>query len=228
MTERTNKRFLDAVKDNDLISVKNWLQQGADVNYKNDKDPLRKSALHIAAENGNLGIVNAIIKDNPNINITDFYGNTPLHTASIQNHPDVVIALINAGADVNAVNNRNETPLHMATFRNDSLDVIRILTYNNAIQDIQTEDGHTALYLAQNYNDNPKIIEFLQNPKKIQNTSNRLNVFEEIGLHPDANVESLQDLEDYIGPEEGGKRRKTKKRSKTKKRRKTKKTKKSY
>ena len=232
MAHQLNNYFLNAVRENNLEQVNALLQQGANVNYRDiEQEGIGESALHIAAANGNLDIVNAIIVRNPNINIADNFGETPLHVASKNGKTYVITALINAGADVNTVNIITETPLHLAALKNDSLDVIHKLIDNGARTDIITQDGNTALDLAEEINNpNPEIIEILKTSTNMPMTTKGTVFLKNLKINPDNNVKTFEDLSKFLGEKKGGKRRKKMKAKKSKKRRKTmkRKTKKSY
>ena len=222
-----NTAFLNAVRENNLPEVNALLQLGANVNYRDiEQEGIGESALHIAAANGNLDIVNSIIGRNPNIDIADNFGETPLHIASKNGRTDVITALINAGANVNSVNFITETPLHLAALKNDSLDVIHKLIDNGARTDITTQDGNTALNLAEGIdNPNPEIIEILKTPTNMPMTTKGAVFLKNLGINPDNNVKTFEHFSKFLGEKKGGKRRKTRKANKSKKRRKTKKRK---
>ena len=73
-----------------------------------------KTPLHASIDHNNYGdasIVLALIAAGADVNVADFWGQTPLHDAAFLGHALVVSALLAAGADVNAKNNSGETPL---------------------------------------------------------------------------------------------------------------------
>ena len=72
---------------------------------------LEGTALHLAAESGNLKLVKLLLKYGADVNVREYFRLTPLHVAKT---PEVAIALIEKGADVNAGRSRAEfTPLHV-------------------------------------------------------------------------------------------------------------------
>ena len=70
-----------------------------------------KSALHYAAENGDIEIVDILLKYGANINIVNSYNITPLHYAIKNNHFNVVKLLIENGADIEIDGDEYSTPL---------------------------------------------------------------------------------------------------------------------
>jgi hypothetical protein len=224
MAHQLNDAFLNAVRENNLENVENFLNQGVNINYRDiDEEGEGESGLYRAAKNGNLGIVNAIIQRNPDINIQTDFGDTPLHIASRNGHTDIATALINAGADVNAQNIENETPLHLAvvTVGDNYNDVIHKLIDHGARTDITTLNGNTALDLAE-INNNEGAIKILETSTKMPMTSKAGLLFEKNGINPDNHVETFRDMSRFLGETEGGKKRKTKKVRKTNKKRKNK------
>jgi hypothetical protein len=71
--------------------------------------------IHDAAQRGDLGSVQALVKGNPElVSSRDTNGDTPLHSAVLWNQKEVVAWLLANKADVNARNNDGQTPLHLA------------------------------------------------------------------------------------------------------------------
>lgn len=78
--------------------------------YKMD-DNDGETALHFAAKNGDMPMLNFLLSKNCNLKLKTSCGDSPLHlAASVQ----VAQALIDAGANVQAKGNRGRTPLHSA------------------------------------------------------------------------------------------------------------------
>lgn len=88
------------------------LRLGANINYRFTDN---KTALHIAAEEGNADIVDYLVFRGANIGATDWLGRTPIHYAAQNGHIAVVDRLVRAGEDINVATMGNlSSPLHLA------------------------------------------------------------------------------------------------------------------
>ena len=76
------------------------IQKGADVNLKNTKDGL--TPLMVAAYNGDMEMVDLLLKSKADVNAADSKGNTPLMIASANDDAEMVKWSIENGAKVNA------------------------------------------------------------------------------------------------------------------------------
>ena len=65
----------------------------------NSLDPESRTPLHRAAETGNHGVVEVLLRSGAANNIDDVAGLTPLHLAASANHGAVVKSLLEAGVD---------------------------------------------------------------------------------------------------------------------------------
>ena len=73
-----------------------------------------KTALHISAERGNLGIVRFLLEHGVDIDVADGRGRTALHYAARGGHVNVVEKLLGEGADPEAWDYEGRSPLHAA------------------------------------------------------------------------------------------------------------------
>ena len=102
-----DRALLDATKRGDVVAVKAALKQGADVNAAQG-DGL--TALHLAAQEGNLEIVKVLLAAKANANAKSKIGEyTPLHLAASGAHLDVTLALLAAKANPAAVRSEEHT-----------------------------------------------------------------------------------------------------------------------
>lgn len=118
-----------AAAANDAGKVKQLLGSGSNAN--NDVDDAGRTALHIAAMNGNLQITAILIKAQVRLDLRDPLGNTPLHLAVDRNQTEVAKLLIDAGAPIDAENRNGMTPLMIAASRG-NLDLVQALLAKGA------------------------------------------------------------------------------------------------
>ena len=131
----------------------------------NDKDaidtPLYKdmTALHVASQHGDLGIVTWLLKKDANVNAKDCYGSTPLHDASHHGKNDVVRVLLGYEAEVDATNDFDATPLTNA-IRSGHNFIATLLLEKGASINRKGQNEFTPLHEA-SYFRNEKVIEDL-------------------------------------------------------------------
>ena len=119
-----------------------------------------KTALHCAAQNGQLGIIKALLDAKANPDIADKQGYTPLHRAVDNGETAAARLLIAGGADVNAHNNNYVTPVLTAA-RYGQIDVVKDLVAAHAdVNAVSAETGRTALHWACE-NEHTPVVEFL-------------------------------------------------------------------
>lgn len=108
-----------------------------------------ETALGEAAGNGYTGILKLLISRGANVNIANKDGVTPLMRVHDQlgNNNNAAI-LVRAGADINAISKKKRTALMFATAACHAAKV-RLLIDNKADVNIRSDDGNTALSLAQ-------------------------------------------------------------------------------
>ncbi len=77
--------------------------------------PIGQTPLHLAAWNGELGLVERLLELGADPNARDLHGGTPLH-AMVRwvTRPDIVSRLLKYGAEINAIDHANQTALHLA------------------------------------------------------------------------------------------------------------------
>ncbi|EAX95042.1 hypothetical protein TVAG_034710 [Trichomonas vaginalis G3] len=112
-------------------------------------DPER-NVLHVASENGNLRLVQSLIKCVCDKEAKDSSEYTPLILASKQGHLDIVQYLISVGANKEAKTNSGYTPLIYAS-NNGHLEVVKYLFSVGANKEAKDNYGYTPLIKASTY-----------------------------------------------------------------------------
>jgi len=133
-------RVLEKVIAGDLEGFKKAVRQDPEAVHftwysftKLGSDNWGMTALHFAAENGDLAMVRFLLENGAEVNARGPCGNTPLHYAATR---EVAEALIAGGADVHAKGNRGMTPLHYARNRG----VAEVLLAHHAIVDQRSDE----------------------------------------------------------------------------------------
>ena len=168
-TDPINILLHQAVQEGDEDKCKEFILL-ADINVQNLAG---NTALHIAAQNGNLNIVTLLIASDADISLKNKYEKRAVDIARdrhdlsiasllcerqvfidkkfkaalVRNTLENVFYLINCGADVNAQNSYGNTALHLAVM-NGNVAVIIKLRQHNARVDIKNKAGKTPSDLA--------------------------------------------------------------------------------
>jgi uncharacterized protein len=106
--------------------------------------------LSFAALNGNLNVVQELIKAGAGVNFNPT-GFTALISAAEESHINVALALITAGADVNIQNEFRSSALMWSAQRGDTLIVDAIIKTKRAKLNLQNRSGKTGLIFAAEY-----------------------------------------------------------------------------
>jgi len=103
-------------------------------------DSKGKTFLHLAAAEGDVALIEYLIKRGLDVNQMDDSGYTPLHEAVQAKQSSVIQILLDHNADVHSKTEELNTPLHLAVFNND-IHSAEILFFNGAHSDILKENG---------------------------------------------------------------------------------------
>ncbi len=107
----------------------------------------RRELLGIAAHNGHIAVVEALLNAGANKDASHQDGATPLCIAACMGHIAVVEALVNAGANKDASDQSGTTPLSIAACMG-HIAVVEALLKAGANKDASRQDGITPLYIA--------------------------------------------------------------------------------
>lgn len=116
--------LIEAVKNNNLICVRNLLAQDLKLINKTDKEG--KTALHHAVLNENLEMMEFLFAKEANVNLSDKGALTPLHDAAKKCNVKIIDALLRFNAEPNCRNMFGEKPVHFIA-QNGNADAIGML-----------------------------------------------------------------------------------------------------
>jgi ankyrin repeat protein len=139
----------EAAMRGDVESVMKLLKTGASVNAAQGDG---MTALHWAAERGDLKMATALIAAHPNVKaVTRIGGYTPLHIAARAGSADVLVALIKAGSDVKATTTSGATALHFAAKAGNTKAITALLDAGADANARESQWGQTPLVFAAEY-----------------------------------------------------------------------------
>ena len=144
--------LFDAIRKNDLPSVKQELEKGADAN---SKDADGDYALMLSAVYGSVDMMEVLLDKGANPNLKNTDGETALMWAA--HDLDKMKLLLRKGADVNARAATGNTPLLIASVGSQQLTAIRYLVDNGADPLAKNKRGENALMRAALFGDTATI-----------------------------------------------------------------------
>ena len=134
-------RIYEAALQGEIEKVRNYLDQGFDVNQVNQD---KQSLLMLAGFNGHTELCKLLLKAGARINDRDANGRTPLMFASSGPFPETVQLLLESGADPNPVDHGEHFTALMHAAAEGHLEVVRVLLENGADKNMKDVDNDTA------------------------------------------------------------------------------------
>lgn len=135
----SSNAILKAVSTGDLPLLQELIR-GIDIN---DGNASSATILHLAAEHGQVSVINFLLCQGAKLDLRDCLGRTALHKASEIGHTSAVVALVRAGADIYATDQSSKTPQHLAA-QNGHENTIRTLVLEERSFKNQTTFLHMA------------------------------------------------------------------------------------
>jgi ankyrin repeat protein len=157
-TSDLDSALIQAVKDENIPLLKEFLVKGADVNTKG---MFESTPLIIASKLGNVECVQILLANGAYINAQCFRKCSSLMWAADGGHTEVVNILIKNGAAPNTEDFNGWTALMKAVYRGHT-EIVRTLVKNGANVNSKNIGGHTALFIAEKINSSPEIISILE------------------------------------------------------------------
>lgn len=126
------------------MQINNLKAYGADLSGVNHDN---RTALHIACHEGNLPVVNLLLKNGVSVHIRDRYDRTPLMEAVCIDHHEIIQLLLSCGAHLTGSTRAIGEQLCSAAARGS---LLRLQSYQLAGADLAQPDhsGRTALHVA--------------------------------------------------------------------------------
>jgi len=145
--DKEQSPLIKAILENDKDAIISLVEQGADVNAKDDDG---NTALMLAVDEQNNGdIVKCLVEHGADINAKNDDGETALIWAALDSgNENVVKYLVEKGADVNIKGEEGQTPLMCAALRSNNGNVVKYLVEHGADVNAKSGRGNTALIYA--------------------------------------------------------------------------------
>jgi len=114
--DKVDKDFADNVSTRFLIDLTHHMPHGIITpSISPSSAQWANTALHFAASNGRLSVVNVLLDHGASVTVRNMVGNEPLHDAVEKGHKDCIEALLTKGtANPNSTNMYGWTALHFA------------------------------------------------------------------------------------------------------------------
>ena len=143
-----NKELLDAARRGELDKLKELLDGGANVNYKDEN---LMTPIMFATASDHLDIVQELLDRGADVTSVDMNGATALHLAGYLGHVEILKKIIGThvaeGDHLNAQDNHGRTALHMAA-EGGHANSVMLLLQNGADSTIRDNDGLTSYDIA--------------------------------------------------------------------------------
>ncbi len=140
--------MIEAARNGKLDVLKKMIEQeGVDVNSKNTGT--KESALHVAALENRVDVINYLVSKGANVNILDGEnGFSPLHSAGLKEGFEAAEALIKHKANVNNVNNKVKLPPLGIALANKNTELLALYIKNGADLTLKTVNSESMLKFA--------------------------------------------------------------------------------
>ena len=144
------EKLFYAARANDVKTVKRLIEEGADVNTRNERG---ESLLHIACIHNHVKLAQTLITMRADIEACNNYSSTPLHFVyTDRERPAMAKLLLRLKANPNAQNNSKRTPFHCVCSSSNhsqaTIDTAMLFLKHGADPEITDLGNSTALHMA--------------------------------------------------------------------------------
>lgn len=136
MEQVSSTEFVQAAQKGNFELVQNLIQNGMDVNCKNEKE---ETALHAAAQNGDLPMVCFLIGSGANVNALNENLQTPLRYAMDSQQVGVVEELLKREADINIKDKWDVSPSSSMVFKDPKTELKKLTNLVGKIDIVESE-----------------------------------------------------------------------------------------
>ncbi|KXZ49110.1 hypothetical protein GPECTOR_23g40 [Gonium pectorale] len=142
-----------AAETGDIKLLEHFVREGMavgnpeSVTLQSREDVLGMMPLHVACENGELEVVEFLVKKRVDVDAGDNFKVTALHLAAIEDHADIVDVLLKARADPKPADVEGDLPIHWAATKGHS-QVIELLARKGSPIDSANKKGWAPLHRA--------------------------------------------------------------------------------
>ena len=140
-----------AIDNNNIEKIREIIEQATQLNILdeliNKPDHEGRSPLWSSSLKGRNDIVQLLLSNGADINLSNKNGSSPLYIAAQEGHSNVVQTLINNNASIDKAKNDCATPLYVAC-QNGHLEVVQLLLNNKANPYKTRDTGSTPMYKA--------------------------------------------------------------------------------
>ena len=189
------KSFLLTAKNGDkekfleiLGQINSLPENIKNINYQDENG---FSALHYSCDEGNIKIVEILLKANCDTNIKNKEKKTPLHLASKNGYFDISKKLIAAGALLNILDSEKNTPLHYVCMI-DHVELFRFFLSKLPKADTKNIYGKRPIDLTHNKEIKEDLIEYM---KKNENSYHKIKIYQTTDLKMKNLIEKQKHLE---------------------------------